>query len=67
MLWSEETYVVLLWAFARMHGSVLAPSWMRGPCTAGVSMENFLQKGKPTRVPPPQVVDYFMNKLNKTQ
>eukprot|EP00200_Dunaliella_tertiolecta_P002061 CAMPEP_0202342448 /NCGR_PEP_ID=MMETSP1126-20121109/3006_1 /ASSEMBLY_ACC=CAM_ASM_000457 /TAXON_ID=3047 /ORGANISM="Dunaliella tertiolecta, Strain CCMP1320" /LENGTH=474 /DNA_ID=CAMNT_0048933401 /DNA_START=1018 /DNA_END=2442 /DNA_ORIENTATION=+ len=33
----------------------------------GVSMENFLQKGKPTRVPPPQVVDYFMNKLNKTQ
>lgn len=35
--------------------------------TAGVSIENFLQKGKPTRVPPAKVIDFLMNKLNKTQ
>lgn len=37
------------------------------PVTAGVSMENFLLKGKPARVNPLKVVDFMMNKLNKTQ
>ena len=34
---------------------------------AGVSMENVLNKGEPTHLPPAVILDLIQNKLNKTQ
>ena len=33
----------------------------------GISLENFLQKGVPSKVPIADVMDYLHNKLNRTQ
>lgn len=39
--------------------------WMQ--LISGVSLENFLHKGAPTRVDPAVVLDTLHNRLNKTQ
>lgn len=39
--------------------------WME--VAEGVSMENFLHRGSPSRFPPPAILDLLQNKLNRTQ
>uniref|UniRef100_A0A7S0RET0 PI3K/PI4K catalytic domain-containing protein n=1 Tax=Chlamydomonas leiostraca TaxID=1034604 RepID=A0A7S0RET0_9CHLO len=61
-VWVERVDAVIpeLGYHIRWHGL-----WME--LIKGVSLENFLHKGEPVRLPPPEVLDVLHNKLNKTQ
>ena len=61
-LWVEKINAVIpgLGFNVRWHGL-----WME--VATGVSMENFLHKGEPSRFPPAVILDLLHNKLNKTQ
>mmetsp|Transcript_5477 Transcript_5477/g.12120 ORF Transcript_5477/g.12120 Transcript_5477/m.12120 type:complete len:525 (+) Transcript_5477:133-1707(+) len=61
-IWVDQISAVVpdLGYHIRWHGL-----WME--YADGVSLENFLHKGEPSRFPPPVILDLMHNKLNKTQ